>query len=92
MCFYFLFLFLFLNLARTFVFIFCFFRSSLYTFCLTARIHDQNAILLEIRCVFVFFFRSVSCEVSSDLIVQVKGNRYLLHKVNFMLILIAFEN
>ena len=27
--------------------------------------------------------RSVSSEVSSDLIVQVKGNRYLLHKVNF---------
>jgi len=29
--------------------------------------------------------RAVSSEVSSDLIVQVKGSRYLLHKVNFFL-------
>lgn len=29
-------------------------------------------------------FRSVSSEVSSDLIVQVKGSRYLLHKVGFL--------
>ncbi|RDX84992.1 BTB/POZ domain-containing protein, partial [Mucuna pruriens] len=31
--------------------------------------------------VFFFVYRSVSSEVSSDLIIQVKGSRYLLHKV-----------
>lgn len=31
--------------------------------------------------IFPVEFRSVSSEVSSDLIIQVKGSRYLLHKV-----------
>lgn len=34
--------------------------------------------------IFPAEFRSVSSEVSSDLIIQVKGSRYLLHKVNLM--------
>ena len=35
-------------------------------------------------CFFVVVvqFRSVSSEVSSDLIIEVKGSRYLLHKVH----------
>lgn len=40
---------------------------------------------------FFVFFRSVSSEVSSDLIVQVKGSRFLLHKVNVIHIFIALS-
>lgn len=44
---------------------------------------------------FFFFFsecRSISSEVSSDLIIQVKGSRYLLHKVKLgILLLVIFK-
>lgn len=38
----------------------------------------------DLKGILYFYsqFRSVSSEVSSDLIIQVKGSRYLLHKVN----------
>lgn len=40
--------------------------------------------------IFCFWSRSVSSEVSSDLTIQVKGSRYLLHKVSSLKMFLHF--